>query len=90
MSKSLIFLILGFNVFKKIINETDNFVNLSLIGLISIILIQAFIHIGVNIRLLPTTGMTLPFISYVGSSILGTTIILGLIINFTKKNNKIN
>ena len=86
----LIFLILGFNVFKKIINETDNFVKLSLIGLISIILIQAFIHIGVNIRLLPTTGMTLPFISYGGSSIIGTSIIVGLIINFTKKNNKIN
>ena len=86
----LIFLILGFNVFKKIINETDNFVKLSLIGLISIILIQAFIHIGVNIRLFPTTGMTLPFLSYGGSSIIGTSIIVGLIINFTKKNNKIN
>ena len=86
----LIFLILGFNVFKKIINETDNFVKLSLIGLISIILIQAFIHIGVNIRLFPTTGMTLPFLSYGGSSIIGTSIIAGLIINFTKKNNKIN
>ena len=86
----LIFLILGFNVFKKIINETDNFVKLSLIGLISIILIQAFIHIGVNIRLFPTTGMTLPFLSYGGSSTIGTSIIAGLIINFTKKNNKIN
>ena len=86
----LIFLILGFNVFKKIINETDNFVKLSLIGLISIILIQAFIHIGVNIRLFPTTGMTLPFLSYGGSSIIGTSIIAGLIINFTKRNNKIN
>ena len=48
-------------------------------------LIQTFIHIGVNIRLLPTTGMTLPFISYGGSSIVGSAILAGLILNLSKK-----
>ena len=85
----LIFLLFGLNVLKKIINENDNFIKISLLGLISIILIQAFIHIGVNIRLFPTTGITLPFISYGGSSIIGTSIIVGLIINLTKRNNKL-
>ena len=85
----LIFLLFGLNVLKKIINENDNFIKISLLGLISIILIQAFIHIGVNIRLFPTTGITLPFVSYGGSSIIGTSIIVGLIINLTKRNNKL-
>ena len=40
---------------------------------------------GVNIRLLPTTGMTLPFLSYGGSSLMGSSIIAGIILNFTRK-----
>ena len=48
---------------------------LILIGCISLILLQTFIHVGVNIRILPTTGMTLPFLSYGGSSIVGTAIV---------------
>jgi cell division protein FtsW len=47
---------------------------------------QATIHIGVNIRLLPTTGMTLPFLSYGGSSIISTSILAGIILNLTKRN----
>ena len=73
-------------VFKKIRFENDNTIKLILIGSISLILMQATIHIGVNIRLLPTTGMTLPFLSYGGSSIIGTSVIVGIILNLTKKN----
>jgi len=43
------------------------------------------IHIGVNIRLFPTTGMTLPFLSYGGSSIVGVSILSGIILNLTKR-----
>ena len=82
----LIFLSFTFLVLKKLSTEKDNFIKLTLIGLVSIILLQAFIHIGVNIRLFPTTGITLPFLSYGGSSIIGTSIMAGLIINLTKKN----
>ena len=64
-------------VFKKISFETNDKAKLILIGSISLILMQATIHIGVNIRLFPTTGMTLPFLSYGGSSIISTSI-LGL------------
>ena len=45
-------------------------------------------YVGVNIRLFPTTGMTLPFISYGGSSIISISIISGIILNLTKR--KIN
>ncbi|MDA9707245.1 FtsW/RodA/SpoVE family cell cycle protein, partial [Candidatus Pelagibacter sp.] len=63
----LIFLLLIFRVFKKIPSEKNNCNKLILIGSILLIIFQVLIHIGVNIRLLPTTGMTLPFLSYGGS-----------------------
>ena len=82
----LIFLLLIFRVFKKIPSEKNNINKLVLIGSILLIIFQVIIHIGVNIRLLPTTGMTLPFLSYGGSSILSSSILAGLILNFTKRN----
>jgi len=62
---------------------------LIIVGLGFLILLQFLIHVGVNIRMFPTTGMTLPFISYGGSSIIGSSIISGIILNLTKKNNLI-
>ena len=84
----LIFLFFIYQVFKKLYLEKNNKIKLILVGSISIISIQALIHIGVNIRLFPTTGMTLPFLSYGGSSIIGTSILAGIILNLTKR--KIN
>ena len=81
----LIYLIFCFQVIKKIENEKDIKIKLILIGSISLILLQTFIHIGVNIRILPTTGMTLPFLSYGGSSIISTAILSGIILNLTKR-----
>ena len=84
----LLFLVFIYMVFKKINFETNDKIKLILIGSISLILMQATIHIGVNIRLFPTTGMTLPFLSYGGSSIVSTSILAGIILNLTKR--KIN
>jgi len=81
----LLFFLLIFRVFKKIPFEKNNSNKLVLIGSILLIILQVLIHIGVNIRLLPTTGMTLPFLSYGGSSILSSSILAGLILNFTKR-----
>ena len=81
----LIYLILDYRIIKKIDDENDNLVKLILTGSISILLIQTYIHFGVNIRILPTTGMTLPFISYGGSSIVGTAMLSGIILNLTKR-----
>ena len=83
-----IFLIFIYAVLKKVINEKDNSVKLALLGLITLIAFQSLIHIGVNLRMFPTTGMTLPFLSYGGSSIVGTSILSGIILNLTKR--KIN
>ena len=80
-----VYLFLAFTIAKKIDDENDNLVKLILTGSISILLIQTYIHFGVNIRILPTTGMTLPFISYGGSSIVGTAMLSGIILNLTKR-----
>ena len=81
----LLFLVFIYSVFKKVYLENQERTKLVLVGCISLILLQAMIHIGVNIRLLPTTGMTLPFISYGGSSIVSTSILSGIILNLTKR-----
>ena len=82
----LLFLIFIYSVFKKVNFENNETIKLILVGSISLILMQTIIHIGVNIRLFPTTGMTLPFISYGGSSIISISILSGIILNFTKRN----
>ena len=81
----LLFLIFIYSVFKKVYLENNERTKLILVGCTSLILVQAMIHIGVNIRLFPTTGMTLPFISYGGSSIISISILSGIILNFTKR-----
>tara|TARA_Y100000590_G_scaffold462136_1_gene625476 strand:- start:691 stop:1818 length:1128 start_codon:yes stop_codon:yes gene_type:complete len=81
----IIFLFFVYQVFKKLYFENNNQIKLILVGSISLILLQALIHIGVNIRLFPTTGMTLPYISYGGSSIISTSILSGIILSLTKR-----
>ena len=82
-----IFLFIGYKVLNKVFAGNDEFLKLVLVGLVSLLIIQTFIHIGVNSRLFPTTGMTLPFLSYGGSSLLGSSIIAGIILNFTRKDS---
>ena len=79
----LIFLFIAFRIIKKAVNFSNNFYKLSLCGLTSLLIFQTFIHVGVNANLLPTTGMTLPFLSYGGSSLLSSGIIAGILLNYT-------
>ena len=80
-----LFLVFIHSVFRKVNLENDDRSKLILVGCVSLILMQVMIHVGVNIRLFPTTGMTLPFISYGGSSIVSMSIISGIILNLTKR-----
>ena len=79
-----IFLYIAFRIIKICVLKNDEFLKVSLCGLPSLLIFQTFIHIGVNTSLLPTTGMTLPFLSYGGSSLLGSAILAGVILNYTK------
>jgi len=88
LSIIIIYLIFYYKILQKINFIQINKFKLILIGCSTMVLLQMFVHVGVNIRLLPTTGMTLPFLSYGGSSIISTAIISGLILNFTKRKLK--
>ena len=79
-----VFLYISFRIIKNCINQEDKLIKISLCGLASLLLFQTFIHVGVNTNLIPTTGMTLPFLSYGGSSLIGSAILAGVILNYTK------
>lgn len=79
-----IFLYISFRIIKNCINQDDELIKVSLCGLSSLLIFQTFIHVGVNTSLIPTTGMTLPFLSYGGSSLIGSSILAGIILNYTK------
>ena len=80
----IIFLYISFRIIKNCFNQDDQYLKISLIGLATLLIFQTFIHAGVNTSLLPTTGMTLPFLSYGGSSLMGSAILAGLVLNYTK------
>jgi len=80
----IIFLYISFRIIKNCFNQDNQFLKISLSGLASLLIFQTFIHAGVNTNLLPTTGMTLPFLSYGGSSLIGSAILAGLVLNYTK------
>ncbi len=65
--------------------EDDPFHRLAVTGLMSIFGMQAVINMGVNVALLPAKGMTLPFISYGGSSLIAMTFGMGLVLAFTRR-----
>ena len=79
-----IFFYISFRIIKNCFNQDDYFIKISLCGLATLLIFQTFIHGGVNTNLIPTTGMTLPFLSYGGSSLIGSAVLAGVILNYTK------
>ena len=61
------------------------FIRLSGVGLATVLGAQSLINLGVAVRLLPAKGMTLPFVSYGGSSLLAAGIMMGLLLVMTRK-----
>lgn len=84
----LLLTIFGFIVLRvlmRAIREQDPFTALALTGLVSIFGYQAIINMMVNVSLLPAKGMTLPFISYGGSSLVSMGITMGLVLALARK-----
>lgn len=72
----------------RLIEEEDCFVRLSGTGLAALFGIQAFINLGVSVRLLPAKGMTLPLVSYGGSSMIAVGLTLGMLFAVTREAQK--
>ena len=68
----------------RLMRERDTFVRLAGTGLVAIFGAQAMINMGVAVRLLPAKGMTLPFVSYGGSSLIAGGLAIGMLLAFTR------
>ena len=68
----------------RLLRERDPFIRLAGTGLACMFGVQAMINMGVAVRLLPAKGMTLPFVSYGGSSIIASGIAVGMLLAFTR------
>ncbi len=80
---SLFFLLMWRGI-RIAINAPDLFGSLLALGIIGMIVIQVFINISVVIGLIPVTGITLPFLSYGGSSLTLTLLSVGILLNISK------
>ncbi|MFC7704034.1 putative lipid II flippase FtsW [Plastorhodobacter daqingensis] len=68
----------------RLMRERDPFIRLAGTGLACMFAVQAMINMGVAVRLLPAKGMTLPFVSYGGSSLIAAGIAVGMLLAFTR------
>lgn len=70
---------------RRRINDTDKYI---LIGIVAMLLFQQVQNIGMTVGIVPITGITLPFISYGGSSLLSYMMIVGIILNISREREK--
>ena len=71
--------------YSRAMNDKSLFVMLAVSGLLTQFGLQALFHMGVTLRLLPPTGMTLPFVSYGGSSIIAVALGMGMVLALTRR-----
>jgi cell division protein FtsW len=83
---ALIYLAIVVRVFIKLLYQEDDFLLLASAGLVIQFGLQALINMAVNVQIAPSKGMTLPFISYGGSSMVALSVGFGLLLAFTRAN----
>lgn len=83
---AILYLVIVARVLIKLLDEEDSFLVLATAGLVCQFGLQALINMAVNVQLAPSKGMTLPFISYGGSSMVALSIGMGLLLAFTRSN----
>ena len=81
----LIFAFVVLRGLARLLHERDMFVALAAAGLLTQFGLQAFVNMGSTLRLIPTKGMTLPLVSYGGSSMLGIAIGMGMLLALTRR-----
>ena len=87
---ALLYIAIIVRVMVKLLEEENGFVVLAASGLAVQFGLQALINMAVNVRLAPSKGMTLPFISYGGSSMIALSVGMGLLLAFTRRNPYLN
>lgn len=80
-----VFSFITFNFLRHAFSVENMFKKLSITGLTILFGMQAFINMGVNLQMLPAKGMTLPFISSGGSSLMSMAITVGLLLALTRR-----
>jgi cell division protein FtsW len=81
----LVFAFIVLRGLSKASQEPDGFIRHAIAGLVMLFGLQALINMAVNVGLLPAKGMTLPFISYGGSSLLAMALTMGFLLGLTRK-----
>ena len=84
------FIVILLSTLGRLLTEKNPFLLLVGTGLLTIIQAQALINLGVAARLLPTKGMTLPLISYGGSSMVAMGVLIGFLLNVTRRRTSDN
>ncbi len=79
-----LYAIIAIRSLSRLTKERDPFIRLAGTGLACMFAVQAMINMGVAVRLLPAKGMTLPFVSYGGSSVIASGIVMGMLLAFTR------
>jgi cell division protein FtsW (lipid II flippase) len=74
----------------RLSGEYSTFEQLLVVGFTTILVIQAFIIIGGNLRLIPLTGITMPFVSYGGSAVLMNFVVMGLLARLSVNQKSLN
>ncbi len=83
-----LYMILAYRGFKTAYSQTESFEFLLAFGITSLIVWEAVFNIAVVTGLLPSTGISLPFLSYGGSSLLSNSIMMGMLLNISRKTGK--
>jgi rod shape determining protein RodA len=84
----ILYAILLFMIFRTMMQSRDRIGELVCVGVLSMMFIQIFINVGMNVGMLPITGITLPLLSYGGSSLVSTLICLGFVASVAKFTRK--
>ena len=83
---AILYMTIVVRVLVRLLNEEDKFLVLATAGLVTQFGLQALINMMVNVQLAPSKGMTLPFISYGGSSMIALAMGFGLLLAFSRRN----
>ncbi len=86
MAIAVLFLAIVVRVVVQLFDEDDPFVTLAASGLVCQLALQAYINMAVSMNLLPSKGMTLPFVSHGGSSFIALALGTGMLLSLTRRN----